>query len=135
VLCLVSEKPQHGFATATQLGSDGDLGRIWRVPKPVVCRALQRLEHAGLLQSTEPCLGLDGFKDSGVAEIVSLSGPREPPRVGREVASAGLTGLADQAGDVGLHGLGRYEERRRDGRVREPLSEQQEHVHLPASHA
>ena len=27
VLCLVCEKPQHGFAIARLLGSDGDLGQ------------------------------------------------------------------------------------------------------------
>lgn len=50
VLCLVCEEPSHGFALARILADDGDLGRIWRVPKPVIYRSLQRLEDAGLAE-------------------------------------------------------------------------------------
>lgn len=53
VLCLVCEEARHGFAIARLLDSDGSMGRIWRVPKPVVYRALQRLEQLGLVQSAE----------------------------------------------------------------------------------
>src|SRR5258708_38732831 len=53
VLCLVCEMPRHGFALATLLGSDGDLGRVWRIPKPVIYRALQRLEVLGLVKTAE----------------------------------------------------------------------------------
>ena|SRR5579863_1426718 len=53
VLCLVAEEPRHGFAIARLLDSDGSMGRIWRVPKPVVYRALQRLEQLGLVRSAE----------------------------------------------------------------------------------
>ena len=90
VLCLVCEKPQHGFAIARLLASDGDLGKIWRVPKPVVYRALQRLEHAGLLQPTAP-------------EPSSMGPVREPVRVtaqGRKLATAWLTKPAGHARDV-----------------------------------
>jgi len=54
VLCLVSEQPQHGFALARRLGADGAMGRIWRVPNPVVYRAMQRLEHLGLVSQGRP---------------------------------------------------------------------------------
>jgi PadR family transcriptional regulator AphA len=53
VLCLICERPTHGFALAALLGSEGEMGRVWRVPKPVVYRALQRLELLDLLQTTE----------------------------------------------------------------------------------
>jgi DNA-binding PadR family transcriptional regulator len=53
VLCLVREQPQHGFALARLLGPGGEMGQIWRVPKPVVYRALQRLEQLGLVSSGE----------------------------------------------------------------------------------
>src|SRR5260370_2856995 len=43
VLSLVCEEPRHGFAIARILGREGSMGRIWRVPKPVIYRALQRL--------------------------------------------------------------------------------------------
>jgi hypothetical protein len=44
VLCLVGERPTHGFAIAGLLAEDGSLGRIWHVRKAVVYRAVQRLE-------------------------------------------------------------------------------------------
>ena len=53
VLCLVCEEPRHGFAIARLLDSDGSLGRIWRVPKPVVYRSVQRLEQLGLVRSAD----------------------------------------------------------------------------------
>ena len=53
VLCLISEAPSHGFALARTLSEDGALGQIWRVPKPVIYRALQRLETAGLVVTVE----------------------------------------------------------------------------------
>ena len=53
VLCLISEAPSHGFALARTLSADGELGKIWRVPKPVIYRALQRLEVAGLVATVE----------------------------------------------------------------------------------
>jgi len=53
VLCLVCEEPVHGFALARLLEAGGSMGRIWRVPKPVVYRALQRLEQLGYVRSAE----------------------------------------------------------------------------------
>src|SRR5260370_41756726 len=43
VLSPVCEEPRHGFAIARILGREGSMGRIWRGPKPVIYRALQRL--------------------------------------------------------------------------------------------
>jgi DNA-binding PadR family transcriptional regulator len=51
VLGLVCEEPRHGFAIVRLLEPGGSMGRIWRVPKPVVYRALQRLEQLGLVWS------------------------------------------------------------------------------------
>src|SRR5260370_32435972 len=48
VLSLICEEPRHGFAIARILGREGSMGRIWRVPKPVIYPALQRLEPTGL---------------------------------------------------------------------------------------
>ncbi len=53
VLCLICEQSTHGFALAALLGAEGEMGRVWRVPKPVVYRALQRLELLGLVRTTE----------------------------------------------------------------------------------
>jgi PadR family transcriptional regulator AphA len=49
VLCVASEGPTHGFAIARLLGHQGDLGQVWRVPKPVIYRGLARLEQLGLV--------------------------------------------------------------------------------------
>ena len=51
VLCVICEKPTHGFAIAGLLGPLGSLGRIWRVPKPAIYRALGRLEILGLIRT------------------------------------------------------------------------------------
>ena len=59
VLVLLSQRPAHGFAVAQLTAPDGELGRIWRIPRPVVYRAIGRLLDAGLItpESVEPGLG------------------------------------------------------------------------------
>ena len=125
VLCLVCERPQHGFAIARQLGSDGDLGRIWRVPKPVVYRALQRLEHAGLLQATEP--------------EPSTKGPvREPVRAtkaGNKLAAVWLTKPASHARDVRSELLAKLALLNRSGADPLPLIEAQRDQLVPVAEA
>ncbi|MFD2419942.1 PadR family transcriptional regulator [Amycolatopsis pigmentata] len=49
VLALLREEPRHGFAIATLTASDGPLGRVWHIPRPMIYRALGRLEPAGLV--------------------------------------------------------------------------------------
>jgi DNA-binding PadR family transcriptional regulator len=49
VLALVREQPTHGFPIAQLTASDGELGRIWHIPRPIVYRALTRLADAGLI--------------------------------------------------------------------------------------
>jgi DNA-binding PadR family transcriptional regulator len=59
VLVLLSQRPSHGFAVSQLTAPDGELGRIWRIPRPVVYRAIGRLVEAGLItpESVEPGLG------------------------------------------------------------------------------
>jgi DNA-binding PadR family transcriptional regulator len=59
VLVLVTEQPTHGFPIAQLTAHDGDLGRIWHVPRPIVYRALSRLAEAGLIgaHGSEPGRG------------------------------------------------------------------------------
>jgi DNA-binding PadR family transcriptional regulator len=59
VLVLLSQRPAHGFAVSQLTAPDGELGRIWRIPRPVVYRAIGRLVEAGLIipESVEPGLG------------------------------------------------------------------------------
>jgi DNA-binding PadR family transcriptional regulator len=80
VLCLVCETPLHGFAIARLLGPDGELGKIWRVPKPVVYRSLQRLEHFELVKSTEQQPSSQG----------PVRSPVDATRTGRKLARAWL---------------------------------------------
>jgi PadR family transcriptional regulator AphA len=51
VLSLAGEGPTHGFALARLLEPRGELGQVWRVPKPVIYRALAHLEQLGLLRA------------------------------------------------------------------------------------
>lgn len=59
VLVLLSQRPAHGFAVSQLTAADGELGRIWRIPRPVIYRAIGRLLEAGLIapESVEPGLG------------------------------------------------------------------------------
>lgn len=49
VLALLREEPRHGFAIAALTAEGGELGRVWQVPRPVVYRALGRLQEAWLI--------------------------------------------------------------------------------------
>jgi DNA-binding PadR family transcriptional regulator len=51
VLSLVGEGPTHGNAVSQLVGPGGDLGQIWRVPRGVVYRSLDRLCDLGLIRS------------------------------------------------------------------------------------
>lgn len=51
VLTVLDEAPGHGFAVASLTAPEGSLGRVWHVPRPVVYRAITRLEEVGLLDA------------------------------------------------------------------------------------
>lgn len=53
MLAVVRERPAHGFAIAALTARGGDLGRVWQMPRPVIYRALSRLEAAGLVVPTD----------------------------------------------------------------------------------
>jgi DNA-binding PadR family transcriptional regulator len=59
VLTILSQQSAHGFAVAQLTAADGELGRVWQIPKAVVYRAIGRLLDAGLIapEGTEPGLG------------------------------------------------------------------------------
>ncbi len=56
VLAVIGERPTHGFAISQLTAADGELGRVWQVPRPIVYRAIGRLAAAGLIAAdgTEP---------------------------------------------------------------------------------
>ncbi|MBC3194724.1 helix-turn-helix transcriptional regulator [Pseudonocardia sp. C8] len=49
VLAVTGERPVHGFAIAALTAADGELGRVWQIPRPVVYRAIGRLVDTGLI--------------------------------------------------------------------------------------
>jgi PadR family transcriptional regulator AphA len=59
VLTILSQHPAHGFAVAQLTAPDGELGRVWQIPKAVIYRAIGRLADAELIvpQGVEPGQG------------------------------------------------------------------------------
>jgi DNA-binding PadR family transcriptional regulator len=49
VLTVIGERPTHGFAVSVLTDHDGELGRIWHIPRPAIYRAMARVEAAGLV--------------------------------------------------------------------------------------
>ena len=52
VLGVLGEGPTHGFAIAVLTAPGAALGRVWQLQRPVVYRALSRLDDAGLARQT-----------------------------------------------------------------------------------
>jgi DNA-binding PadR family transcriptional regulator len=50
VLALCDEEPAHGFGLAQALAPDGPVGKVWAVPRPLVYRALIRLQQLDLVE-------------------------------------------------------------------------------------
>jgi DNA-binding PadR family transcriptional regulator len=59
VLAVLNQQPMHGFAVAQLTARDGELGRIWQIPKALIYRAIGRLLDAGLIEpeGTQPGQG------------------------------------------------------------------------------
>ena len=105
VLCLVCEQPRHGFAIARLLDSDGSLGQVWRVPKPVVYRALQRLEQLGMVRTAQQQASNQGpvrslIDATGAGQQAAAAWLARPVSHTRDVRSELLVKLAllDRAG-------------------------------------
>jgi DNA-binding PadR family transcriptional regulator len=90
VLCLVCEAPSHGFALVRMLADDGELGQVWRVPKPVIYRALQRLETEKLLVTVDIQPSHEGPDRTLV----------DATRAGRKAAKAWLARPASHTRDI-----------------------------------
>ncbi len=85
VLAVIAERPVHGFAVAALTAPGGDLGRVWQIQRPLVYRALGRLESAGLI----------------VPEAVE-TGPG-PQRTRYSATAAGHTAVEDWLGTPVAH--------------------------------
>jgi len=90
VLCLVRDRPMHGFAIAGLLADDGSLGRIWHVRKMVVYRAAHRLEQLGLIMASDK-----QPTSQGPARVPLWATPE-----GRQAAGAWLRQPACHARDI-----------------------------------
>jgi DNA-binding PadR family transcriptional regulator len=125
VLCLVCERQAHGFALVRVLSGDGDLGRIWRVPKPVIYRALQRLEQLGLVASTAQ-------QPSSQGPVRSLV---DATPAGRELAADWLARPASHNRDVRSELLGKLALLDRIGADPRPLLAVQREQLIPVARA
>jgi PadR family transcriptional regulator AphA len=89
VLAVLSERPAHGFAIARLTAPDGELGRIWQIPRPIVYRSIGRLLDAGLISP---------------ASVESGRGPRRTVYTvtpqGRQVAAQWLATPAEHVRDL-----------------------------------
>jgi DNA-binding PadR family transcriptional regulator len=56
VLGLLVERPRHGYDIAAELQPDARIGQVWRLTRPLVYRAIERLHALDLAQAerTEP---------------------------------------------------------------------------------
>jgi len=52
VLGVVAEAPTHGWPIVRTLRGDGELGRIWTVPRPIVYRSLTTLTDRGFVEES-----------------------------------------------------------------------------------
>jgi DNA-binding PadR family transcriptional regulator len=125
VLSLICEKPTHGFALAALLGPAGEMGRVWRVPKPLVYRALQRLEQLGLVQATER-------QPSSQGPVRSLV---DATAAGRDTVAAWLTRPASHNRDVRSELLVKLALLARAGADPRPLLDAQREQLIPVAHA
>jgi DNA-binding PadR family transcriptional regulator len=125
VLCLVREEPRHGFALARILGREGSMGQIWRVPKPVIYRAMQRLEVLGLVRIAEQ-------QASSHGPVRSLI---QPTRAGREAATDWLTRPVEHTRDVRSELLMKLALLDRAGTAPQPLLEAQRGQLVPLADA
>ncbi|MER7009487.1 hypothetical protein ABT297_41460 [Dactylosporangium sp. NPDC000555] len=99
VLTLVDEAPAHGFAISALTAEDGDIGRVWHVPRPIVYRAADRLTTAGLLVVAETQAGHRGPQRSILTVTPEGAGAvagwlNRPVRHVRELRSEFLVKLA-----------------------------------------
>jgi PadR family transcriptional regulator AphA len=50
IVALLAEQPIHGWALIQKLKPTGEIGAVWSLPRPAVYRALEDLQHRGLIE-------------------------------------------------------------------------------------
>jgi PadR family transcriptional regulator AphA len=105
VLALLSERPAHGWALATQLGPKGELGSVWSLGRALVYRSIEILDRRGLIEPAGHEPGLRGpnrtiFRTTAAGEAAVAQWLREPVAHVRDVRSMLLLKLtfAERAG-------------------------------------
>jgi PadR family transcriptional regulator AphA len=105
VLCVVCERPAHGFAIARLFSREGTLGQAWQISKPAVYAAMERLERLGLVQMAGKQRTSQGPARSPVeatraGRMAARGWLRKPVLHGRNVRSELMMKLAllDRAG-------------------------------------
>lgn len=120
MLAALREEPRHGFAIAALTAPDGDLGRVWQIPRPVIYRALGRLAEAGLVEA--------GAEEAG-------PGPRRTPyritESGRAAVDKWLAEPVEHVRDLRSHLLMKLALLDRRGIDRAPLLRRQRAVLEP----
>jgi PadR family transcriptional regulator AphA len=51
VLGVLVESPRHGYDVGTELAGTAEVGQVWQVRRPLVYRAIERLEALGLVEA------------------------------------------------------------------------------------
>jgi DNA-binding PadR family transcriptional regulator len=67
VLALLAEGPTHGFALARTLESDGEVGQVWTMKRPLVYHTVERLVELGLAARVGTAAGAGGPRRRVVA--------------------------------------------------------------------
>lgn len=72
-LGVLAEGPSHGFAVATRLAPQGDIGRVWSLSRPLTYRALDQLVQRGFIEQ----VGVEQGRAGGQRQVLA------PTPVGR----------------------------------------------------
>ena len=59
-LGILYEGPAHGFAIASRLKPDGDIGRVWSISRPLTYRSLEQLAVRGYIEAIGEERGIAG---------------------------------------------------------------------------
>jgi DNA-binding PadR family transcriptional regulator len=59
-LGILYEGPSHGFAIASRLKPDGDIGRVWSLSRPLTYRSLEQLALRGYIEPIGEERGIAG---------------------------------------------------------------------------
>jgi PadR family transcriptional regulator AphA len=110
VLALVVESPRHGYDIAAELVPAAELGEVWTMPRPLVYRALERLEA---LEYVVP-----KRRESGAGPLRTVFGPS---RRGRAAVKRWLQTPVEHLRDVRSGFLAKLVVARRLGMDTRPL--------------